>query len=336
MLRSAILVILVAIFAIVLRHSIQGGFQQKDGTAMGVAKIRHYEALHEEPSKRLYYDPYAQYMYPGSFIQTLLGENKTRRLYDFVFKGVLEVLTTRTKWLDEEIHKAIRYNNAQQMVILGAGYDTRGFRLDLPDDFIVIEVDQPDVQALKKQKLQKIAMKDKQVASRMNTENQTNGGIVRFLAVDFNQDDIGEKLLEMNLLRLAKETIIVLEGVTQYIPKSSTATTLAQLRKILPSQSVLLVSYVPQDIFENPIKCGPKNNIKKLLKGAEGTGEPWISGWTKDGFKFFLGELGYEVLSDTTISDLNELYLKPLNRHLDESDVLSVERYVVAVTKNSI
>jgi hypothetical protein len=36
-----------------------GQVQMKDGTAMGVAKVRHWEALHEE-GKRMYHDPYAQ------------------------------------------------------------------------------------------------------------------------------------------------------------------------------------------------------------------------------------------------------------------------------------
>ena len=40
------------------------------------------------------------------------------------------------------------------MVILGAGYDTRGFRMDLPDTFRVMEVDQPAVQTIKKKKLE--------------------------------------------------------------------------------------------------------------------------------------------------------------------------------------
>jgi hypothetical protein len=57
-----------------------GQIQIKDGTAQGVAKVRHYESLHEE-SKRLYFDPYAKNMYPGSFVQAWLGEGGTHWLY---------------------------------------------------------------------------------------------------------------------------------------------------------------------------------------------------------------------------------------------------------------
>ena len=61
----------------------------------------------------------------------------------------------------------------RQLVILGAGYDTRGFRLDLwkddnnkvddddeDNEFIVLEVDQPEVQEKKLLILQWIMKKD--------------------------------------------------------------------------------------------------------------------------------------------------------------------------------
>ena len=363
----------------------------------GVAKIRHYESLHTDPSMRLYHDPYAQYMYMGSFGQTWLGERRTLRIYDFIFKGLLEMITLRTKWIDDEIMTAIEPQNTtgpsgsttnttntaaiQQMIILGAGYDTRGFRLDLPDGFLVIEVDQPGVQKLKRKTMESIATTDETVASRMkitttkseenDTKRSSSGtSMVEFLEIDFNKDSIGEKLLTINndesssssscaadtdsssllVFDRNKKTIVIFEGVTQYVPKTSTASTLKQLHAILPSGSILLISYVPQDVFDDPIKCGPPGKINMLLKGAEFVGEPWISSWTTTtdtttstpgapgddsdlgfDFKSFLYESGpYEYISDTTVEELNDKYLVPRNRGLEKDTMVSIERYVVA------
>lgn len=327
--RSIAIVALVCLLAAGTKFYLQGAFENKDGTAQGLAKIRHYEALHK-PSTRLYYDPYACYMYEGSFVQTWLGEGGTRWIYNLLMKGLLEHLTIRTKWLDDEIMKAIHDKNATQMVILGAGYDTRGFRLDLPHGFSVIEVDQPAVQSMKRKKLETISKEYEQIASRMNPDN----GIVKFLEIDFNTDSVGVKLTKSNSpFNQDKPTIVILEGVTQYIPKTSTASTLAQLRKIIHPHSTLLVSYVPSDVFDDPAKCGPINNVNTVLKVAKYSGEPWISGWTAQEFKSFLDKLGYEVISDSIISELSDKYLAPINRSLDSNEILSIERYVKAIVK---
>ncbi|MGK3738262.1 MAG: O-methyltransferase involved in polyketide biosynthesis [Bacillariaceae sp.] len=388
MIRPAILT--VALFAIVvgnyyynIRGTGGGGYFCGDGTAQGAAKIRHYESLHE-PSSRLYNDPYAQYMYPGSFAQTWLGETGTRRLYNFIFKGLIEMITLRTKWLDDEIMKAIQIpqapqrptdnnnenNNdndnkdeiddetgvdytgagAEQMIILGVGYDTRGFRLDLPDTFRVIEIDQPDVQALKIKKLVTIAKTDERILSRIMKTNKTkNNNIVQFIGIDFNKggdSSISDKLLSSNVFNKNKVTIVILEGVTQYLPKSSTADTLRQLHTILPANSILLISYVPQDAYDDPNKlcgggggdssnksttCAKKINL--LLKSSNlFAGEPWITGWTStNDFRFFLMELGYKLHSVSTVDMLNDKYLKPLNRNIKKGDMVPIEQYAVAI-----
>ena len=385
MVRPAIITTLVALFAVAVGNYYyirgtrggEGGYfgSAGDGTALGVAKIRHYESLHE-PSSRLYHDPYAQYMYQGSFVQTWLGGRGTRRIYDFLCQGLLEMITLRTKWFDDEIMKAIQIpqlpqrpttddnntdednnnNNytgagagAEQMIILGAGYDTRGFRLTLPDTFRVIEIDQPDVQALKIKKLVTIAKIDDKVLSRiMKTNNTKNNNIVQFIGIDFNKGGndsiISDKLLSSNVFDKNKVTVVILEGVTQYIPKSSTADTLQQLHTILPANSILLISYVPQDTYDDPNKlCGGGGSsskstfcVKKINLFLTSTnvfaGAPWITGWkTPTDFGFFLKELGYQLQSVSTIDMLNGKCLKPLNRHIKKEEMTPIEQYAVAI-----
>ena len=58
--------------------------------------------------------------------------------------------------------------------------------------------------------------------------------------------------------------------------------------------------------------------------------EPWISGWTQSEFKEFLSHLGFDVIENTTAKDYNELYMKPIGRSMDENQICSVERFVVA------
>lgn len=302
-----------------------GNAPVKDRTAQGVAKVRHYESLHAS-ERRLYYDPYAHSMYPGSFVQSWLGEGVTHWLYElFGTQGLLEMLSIRTRWIDEQVVAAA----APQLVILGAGYDTRGFRLDLPpdDSGIVFEVDQPDVQAKKVAIMEKLAKSNADVAKRMESS------FVKFVPVDFNVDSIDERLKSAEGYSVNKQTIVIFEGVTQYIPKASTADTLTKLKRVVAPGSKLLITYLDQNVFDEPKRVGPPQVVEKITSLVAGGGEPWISGWTRDGFKSFLQDMGYEIVSDTTASNYNDEYLVPLDRGQKPEEMLSMERFVVATVK---
>ena len=241
------------------------------------------------------------------------------------------MISVRTKWLDEEIVSAVydTVNPAKQLLILGAGYDTRGFRLDLwknSEDFTVIEVDQPEVQEHKLKKMLWLSNRGDEdgdrVADRMGTTK------VQFLSVDFNTDDLEQKLLSHEGFKANACSVVLMEGVTQYIPKESTADTLRNLKEVVGPGSTLLITYVDQ-------KCmGDTNTLPKqhrLIRSFSAkVGEPWISGWTREEFAKFMKVLGYEVLSDTTQEDYNETYLKDVGRQLQKEDLLNMERFVVA------
>jgi len=315
-----ILFAFVAIAVLKLKNS-------KDQTAQGVAKVRHCESILEDPSQRLYEDPYAHKMYDGSIVQTWLGGNKTRRIFDWFLKGMYDLLALRTKWIDDQIMAGV--GDIEQLVILGAGYDTRGFRLDLPDNFVVVEVDQPDVQSSKSKIMHSIAKTDTAVASRL--DSNTKGPSVEFLSIDFNKDFIRkENLIDSTSLEMTKPTIVTLEGVTQYIPESSTANTLQQVRGLFPAGSLLLISYVPDDLYDES-NMDYNKNLSRLLKAVELLGEPWITSWSPESFASFLETCGYKVVSDVGIAELNEMYLVPRNRALADNEQPILERYALAL-----
>jgi len=314
---------------------------KKDSTAQGIAKIRHLESLLEDPTERLYEDPYAHYMYPLSWIQTSLGGYRSRSIFDFIMNGLFDHLTLRTKFIDDAIlsrtstaNQANQQNEQQQheqLVILGAGYDTRGFRLDLPDGFTVWEVDQPGVQSRKRKIMEGLAVTDKAVEARLGASS--SGPHVEFLEVDFNKDSIGERLVSQRTFDQTKPTIVTLEGVTQYIPMSALATTLKQVRNVLAKGSVILISYVYSEVMEQPELACPKTprKLERTIRLITWSGEPWITYWkTPETFASFLKEIGYEVIEDVTFSDLNKRYLVPVHRDRKDDDLCNLERYVVA------
>jgi len=102
---------------------------------------------------------------------------------------MLEMLSIRTKWLDDKVESMAK--ESQYLIILGAGYDTRGFRLDLTfgeEALQLWEVHQPQVQQKKLSNLHHVAKHDASVAETLKSP------FVHFVPVDFNVDSLDQKL----------------------------------------------------------------------------------------------------------------------------------------------
>lgn len=126
-----------------------------------------------------------------------------------------------------------------------------------------------------------------------------------------------------------------MEGVTQYIPKESTADTLRKIHNIVTVGSILLITYADQDCFgDDDTSSTPPSQLfikaQRIMKLTSKVGEPWITGFTPTEFASFLQECGYQVQSDTTVSDYNEEYFGMVGRKLSEEEMICLERFVVA------
>ena len=121
---------------------------RKDGTAQGVAKQRMIESL-AKPDQRIIYDPYAKNFVLGASIIKLMGHKFSVWLSKKFAPGFHEHLISRTRFIDDLIEKSTSID-AEQYVILGAGYDSRAHRLKLPSELKIFEVDQPEVQERKR------------------------------------------------------------------------------------------------------------------------------------------------------------------------------------------
>lgn len=104
-----------------------------------------YRALESERSDALFQDPWARQLAggQGQLLQTLLGHPQK----------YADVIAIRTHLIDELVQKRIAQNNIGLVINLGAGLDTRPYRLQLPSSLIWLEVDLPEILEYKYQKL---------------------------------------------------------------------------------------------------------------------------------------------------------------------------------------
>lgn len=107
-------------------------------TAVGVARVRAMETAREQP---LFRDPLALAFAtaggrgPGAPPPTRADEAARRR-----WLGVAFSIVIRTKFLDDLLDRAVA-SGVRQVVLLGAGMDSRAFRMDWPAGTRLFEVD---------------------------------------------------------------------------------------------------------------------------------------------------------------------------------------------------
>ena len=294
----------------------------KDGTAQGVAKQRLIETI-ASPDKRVINDPYADSFVIGSGFMKLMGHKLNAWLSEKLAPGFHEHLIARTKFIDELIVKSA-INGIQQYVILGAGYDSRAHRLDLPSSLKIFEVDQPEVSDNKLAKLPK---------ELPNSENVT------YVNIDFSYQSLTEQLIGAGFDQ-EKSTIFTLEGVSQYITKEAVSSTIKELASLTrDTNSIFFMSYVDELLDTNPEACfgeGYPNPAKKasLIKGLSAkVGEPWISFYSYAEIEDLLSQNGYLIQENVTLEDLNSLYFSPVGRTLNENQIFKLEHFVVAKSK---
>jgi len=291
----------------------------KDGTAQGVAKQRLIETI-AGPEKSVINDPYADKFVMGSGVIKLMGHRLNVWLSSKLAPGFHEHLISRTRFIDDLIEKSAK-EGIEQYVILGAGYDSRANRLNLPPSLKIFEVDQPEVSDIKLSKLPK---------DLPNLENIT------YVNVDFSYQSLSEQLLTAEFDQ-TKSTIFTLEGVSQYITKEAVSSTIQELSSITKdARSIFFMSYVDELLNKDPAACfgkgypNPSKKAKLIQNLSAKVGEPWISFYRAEEVESILEENGYSMKENVTLEDLNSLYFSPVGRALPENQIFKLEHFIIA------
>lgn len=121
-----------------------------------------------------------------------------------------------------------------QVVILGAGFDTRAFNLPKDAGVHYFEVDAPKTSAAKREKVQQAGI-------------DTTG--VTFVAADFETEDWLTRLVEAGL-DLGKPTLYIWEGVIMYLEKEAAESTLRKIASTARGSAVAF-DYFTTDVLES-------------------------------------------------------------------------------------
>jgi methyltransferase (TIGR00027 family) len=288
--------------------------QSVGNTAVGAATCRLIEQYQPEGT-RLFNDLVIKDLI-GTPIRVLLQfagmRNLTVNQTDAIMSGIYGAQVCRTRFIDDAVQAALS-QGIGQLMILGAGFDTRPYRLAGVERVKVFEVDLPSVQESKKKNLQK--------------HFGHLPGHVTFIPIDFDTQSL-EAVLAGTTFDLSRPAVFIWEGVTQYITEEAVRRTLTFVGKSAPG-SVLVFTYVLKSIIE---RCSDIPGADKLMDMMTKRGSPWVFGLEPSSVASFLEPFHLQVMADVGNADYQARYLKPLGRSLVVSEC---ERIVQATVVRS-
>ena len=261
-------------------------------TAEQNALFRALESL-RPAGQRIFEDPLARSFLtpPLSLVGRLAVVPGLRELLpwiiDYRWPGVRSSVVARTRLIDDAI--AASLDRIEQLVILGAGFDSRAYRMPGLRRIAVFEVDHPDTQTTKRRVLGRVLA--------------TPPEHVRFVAIDFQARDLASAIAEAGYRESAR-TFILWEGVTNYLTEAAVDATLCWCSRASPG-SLVLFTYVHRDVLTRPhVFVGTKN----LFASLEKAGERLTFGLEPIELPEFLAKRGLSLESDVGAAEYRERY----------------------------
>ena len=220
--------------------------------------------------------------------------------------GIWGGLMCRKRYIDDKVAEAAD-GQAETVVNLGAGFDTRAYRLPPLAKVPVFEVDLPENIDAKRSRLRKVF---EEVPAH-----------VTLVPIDFDRQELGAVLASHGYAADTK-TFFIWEGVTQYLTEAGIRTTFDFLAKA-PAGSRLAFTYVRKDFIDGKVLYGAEYLYKKMVLKDKS----FLFGMDPEDVADFLGVYAWRVLEHLGYEELAERYVKPTGRKLVS---MALERMVYA------
>jgi len=218
--------------------------------------------------------------------------------------GIWGGLLCRKRYIDEKVVASQQQMDA--IVNLGAGFDTRLFRLPGISGLPIWEIDQRQNIEAKKKRLRKAL-----------GSIPTN---IKLVTVDFDHDNL-DAILAAQGYSHSGRVFFLWEAVTQYLTEQGVRATFAWLAKAAPGSRITF-SYVRKDFLAGKTRYQWEAGYKRFV--ASGI---WSFGMEPEDCQKFLDGYGWQIIEDVGYDELANRYIDPQCRKLTSTPV---ERMVYA------
>ncbi len=289
--------------------------EEASRTAEFNALFRARESSQKTGNKRLFDDPLAHGFLEKTKWAFLLSQlpliGRLIPLFiDWNWPGVRTSAIGRTCWIDEQLRFSLNNKNIRQVVILGAGYDSRAYRISGMSRTRVFEIDHPNTLAVKVKRLKDLLGSIPENVSFVNT--------------DFDREDFAPLLEKYGFNRLIP-TFFLWEGIMHYLTSDAVDKTLRSISSLSAPGSCLVFTYIHRGLLDGTDKFGNTGRVPSTLKKS---GEIWTFGLRPEELQSFLAERGFSLVTDVGSLEYRTRYLGASGKHLK-----GFEFYRVALAK---
>lgn len=180
----------------------------------------------------------------------------------------------------------------ESLVILGAGYDTRAYRMQELSKVKVVEVDHPATSRDKRRRLRE--------------EFGSLPENVSFVEVDFTHQDLLEVLVEEGHHEPSTETLFLLSGVSMYLPQDAMLKMFDQIAAHTSERTSILFDYIDANVLSEP----GRYYGKQWVSYAKRIGEKPSFGIAAGDTESLLAAHDLTLVSDMNADELATRYLR--------------------------
>lgn len=267
--------------------------ERPSATAQWTALVRAHE-LHRPPAERIVSDRFAPLFLTPAYRHTLgalrFGAPLVSRVERHELAGIAAFVLLRHRFIDEHLAAALA-EGAEQVIVLGAGYDSRAYRF--AEQLQGRPVHEVDLAPLSRRKAGIVA-----------AHPQVFGGnAIRRVEIDFRTQSLAERLLDAGFT-VGVRTFVVWEGVSVYLTAAAVASTLDALREVCGAGTTLAM-----DLWHPPAGLHPFDQLRRGAARSLGLiGEPVSFGLPPGEAEAFLAEHGFAVTDLATSRELTDRY----------------------------
>ena len=230
------------------------------------------------PEKRVINDIYAPY-YSGAVGRQMVAAMAR------INPSIRKAIVLRARFMDDYSVECIN-EGFEQVVLLGAGYDSRYLRLKEFHRVRVFELDLYSTQVIKK-------CLTRRLLGKLPPH-------VTYVPIDFSKDSITDKLYGSGFRR-DKRTLFIWEGVTLFLNEDIISKTLGRLAEIADGNRITF-DFVPTELIDDGTDYRGNQQLIQLCASIK---EPLTFGCSPNRMREILRRSGY---GDISITDMRETH----------------------------
>ena len=269
--------------------------EQKPSETALMGALHRAIANKELGNQRFGLDNLAEYFLPPHFKFFIrfkkVRANSSNKFNKFL-PGMHEYIIARTAFFDYVFIDALN-NKIPQIVLLGAGYDSRAYRFaTLNIATKIIELDIAPTQDRKKKCLKK---------AQIDIPNN-----VTFVPINFNQESL-LNVLEKAGYNKREKTLFLWEGVSYYLESESVDATLEFVNHSSHKESIIALDYIISISEKNRTYYGSKEFFQAMKKHH--ANERLMFGIDEDGAELYFRQRGLKMIDHLDNEEIERTFL---------------------------